>query len=216
MAIKDTQKAKLDSLVADYKITVDFDKITTAPKADAKIIEILDAIISGKVRTRAQAAVDAKGLTEVYGNAWKLLETGDYTALCILTNGSVNKYGEAVMGRGIAYEATWKIQGIQAILGAKIKESGHIVRPICKYKDKMLVSFPTKITWNTDADLDLIKRSCVQLMEKLTPTSKVLLPRPGCGNGKLDWAIVKEAIKPLLDSRVTIVAYEKDQPVVIG
>jgi hypothetical protein len=39
----------------------------------------------------------------------------------------------------------------------------------------------------------------------------ILLPRPGCGNGQLDWAQVGPAIAPLLDDRVTIVYANVEQ-----
>lgn len=72
----------------------------------------------------------------------------------------------------------------------------------------MLISFPVKHKWFEAADLSLIERSAKQLMLLISCTEfeKVLLPRPGCGNGRLQWADVKKVLEPILDERVYIVS----------
>ena len=59
------------------------------------------------------------------------------------------------------------------------------------------------------AKMDIIERSCTQLMKLIEAMgwSAVLLPRPGCGAGGLDWDEVKPVIEPFLDDRVVVVTY---------
>lgn len=42
-------------------------------------------------------------MKETFGNIWELAKP--YDGIVITTNGYVNKRGEAVMGKGIAYQA---------------------------------------------------------------------------------------------------------------
>lgn len=74
-----------------------------------------------------------------------------------------------------------------------------------------LVTFPVKVHWKDTASLDLIRRSALDLMATLDmpplwPTRKVILPRPGCGNGGLSWVHVRPVIAPILDNRVWVIA----------
>lgn len=129
---------------------------------------------------------------------------------CITTNGYVTNDGLAVMGRGIAKQAAEKFTDIRRVLGYLIRSRGNHVHVLPfkwhDYDDVMvLVSFPVKHVWNEKADLELIKRSCSELMEMLPKNEYVFLPRPGCGNGQLDWETqVKPVCQKYLDQRVTI------------
>lgn len=141
-------------------------------------------------------------MKEIFGNAWDLYL--NYTYLAITTNGFVKMNGEAVMGRGIALQIKLRYPDMPMILGYLIKTNGNIVQHLVSN----FISFPVKHKWFEVADIELIKRSCKQLMELLQPNETCLLPRPGCGNGKLDWSYVKPIIQDLLDDRVTIVHFE--------
>jgi hypothetical protein len=76
-----------------------------------------------------------------------------------------------------------------------------------------ILSFPVKHNWFEKADMDLIRRSCRELMEVADELGlleeSALLPRPGCGNGKLDWSDVKREIEPILDDRISVVTFSK-------
>jgi hypothetical protein len=76
-------------------------------------------------------------------------------------------------------------------------------------KQVSLLSFPVKKNWWETADIELIKHSCIELvaMADSEQWTKVIIPRPGCGNGKLDWTVVRENIKDLLDDRFLIISY---------
>jgi hypothetical protein len=71
-----------------------------------------------------------------------------------------------------------------------------------------IVSFPVKHRWQDAADLELIKRSALELVELVDRNAwarKIKLPRPGCGNGRLRWSDVKPVLEPLLDDRFVVV-----------
>lgn len=131
-------------------------------------------------------------------------------ARCITTNGYVKKNGKGVMGRGVAKAMANLYPDAPAWLGRNLEKNGNHVG-ILRQPDLddliAYVNFPTKHHWRELADLDLIVRSCHELMTLISEQSwtKVLLPRPGCGNGCLPWNKVKETIEPILDDRVWVV-----------
>jgi hypothetical protein len=71
-----------------------------------------------------------------------------------------------------------------------------------------LITFPVKHQWFETADPRLIEKSALDLdvhVERLK-LKKVVMPRPGCGNGRLDWKDVKPIID-WLDDRYTVITY---------
>jgi len=156
-------------------------------------------------------------MKEAKGNIWYM--RGD--AICITTNGFIKKNGELVMGRGIAKEAKDQFPSIAKTLGHKVSQHGNHVHILFEaighynghdgtewYQD--IVSFPVKHNWWEVADMELIRRSSRELMkwaDELPHWENVLLPRPGCGNGKLNWIDVKREIENILDDRVTVVTF---------
>ena len=122
------------------------------------------------------------------------------------------------MGRGIAAEAKIRFPEITLKLGSLLQDSGNHVYPleIIKREDNTAVlvfSFPVKHDWWEKADIELIKRSCNELITLIAGTPfplNVLLPRPGCGNGQLNWEDVKKEIEPILDDRIYIVHFKED------
>lgn len=142
------------------------------------------------------------GFNEVVGNMWDI----EADAYCITTNGFVKKNGKAVMGAGCAKEAATKWPLLPKVLGYHIQQEGN--RVWCWGENPKLVMFPVKHNWWEKADMDLILESAYSLMAFVTMENwkKVLLPRPGCGNGKLNWEDVKAELWPILDERVWIVS----------
>jgi hypothetical protein len=143
-------------------------------------------------------------------------------AICITTNGFVKKNGEAVMGAGIAKEAKGFYPELPKLLGSAIKEGGNHVAVFWGLDRKMnyldgllierdIISFPVKHNWWEQADTSLIRRSCEELIYWMDEghIESALLPRPGCGNGKLDWSDVKREIEPILDDRISVVTFSK-------
>lgn len=145
-------------------------------------------------------------MLEARGDLWEL----PADARCITTNGFVKTSGLAVMGRGCALEARERFPGIDAHLGALINRHGNHVQvlPSTHREDWDIVAFPVKHHWRQLADLDLIVRSCHELMALADEHhwQRILLPRPGCGNGQRDWDIeVRPAIFDVLDDRVVVI-----------
>lgn len=137
-----------------------------------------------------------------------------FDAVCILTNGVVKNNGAAVMGAGIAKQFRFMFNGIEFVVGSCIKKNGNRVQPIGKFTTSsgnqlIFLSFPTKHVWWEKSDIELIQESCVQLMRAIDyyNLKKVALPKPGCGNGRLDWDEVSSAIEPLLDDKVYICTF---------
>lgn len=132
-------------------------------------------------------------------------------AICITTNGYVKANGEAVMGRGCAKQAVERVPGVAKLLGARILAEGLHVAPLLRIRSHPpcdLLAFPVKYVWSEPADLELIERSARELMVWLAVMPKVqtvLLPRPGCGNGRRTWEKVRPILEPILDDRVVVV-----------
>ena len=146
-------------------------------------------------------------MLEVKGNAWDVYL--DYDVLCLTTNGFVKSNGECVMGAGIAKTAKTKFPKVPHILGTYIKKYGNRCFKIAKVNDTHLVSFVVKHVWWDKADMDLIRKSCKEITEMADKFGweKILLPRPGCGNGKLKWNDVKPVLSDLLDDRFHVITF---------
>lgn len=155
-------------------------------------------------------------MREVTGNMFELVKTGLYDGMCITTNGVVKQDGACVMGRGCALEIRKYVEGIEFDLGDMITNYGNYVfelgnMPLKHTADHIveIFSFPTKHNWKDKSDIKLIILSAKMLMNtiEVKGLKSVLLPRPGCGNGGLNWSAVKYAIAPILDHRINIVSY---------
>jgi hypothetical protein len=146
-------------------------------------------------------------MLETTGSIWDMCSAD---AVCVTTNGMLNKKGEAVMGKGIALEAKQRFTGVEKVLGALIKAGGNSVYPLpfFLFKDSgQIVSFPTKHHWRDKSSIDLIKVSCFELINLTDDRGwgRIVLPRPGCGLGGLSWANVKKEIEKILDDRFIVV-----------
>ena len=132
-------------------------------------------------------------MVEVTGNLWTF--KADFRV--ITTNGDVNRFGRAVMGRGCAYEATQKFPGIADTLGRLLQRRGNHVHfiPIGRYDG--VFTFPVKHHWNEQADLALIAQSTSEFRRQVLSAYRYVMPRPGCGNGHLDWSVVRPLLVEL-------------------
>jgi hypothetical protein len=145
-------------------------------------------------------------MLEEFGDFWNI--QGD--ARCITTNGALRFNGYAIMGKGMAVEAKHRYPKIEATLGRLIQKYGNHTFKL----GNGLISFPTKRHWREDSDIGLIKRSAQELVVLLKddPAKRVLLTRPGCGNGNLQWSEVKSYIQNILseDKFIVIERYRTD------
>jgi hypothetical protein len=155
-------------------------------------------------------------------NSWqdvngKLIQVQKDTAavwICITTNGEIKRDGKAVMGAGIAKDARDRYEGVDAVLAEKLKTRGNRVnylRDLPEFGSKgRLLSFPTKDKWKEPSSLKLIEESARELKAQFMRAKAhysssrtklvVVLPRPGCNNGKLNWPEVKKVLTPILDT----------------
>ncbi len=148
----------------------------------------------------------------VYGDVIKLFNNGGYDALCVTTNAISKRNGDLVMGAGVAKAVAKAYPEVPTILGSHVRKNGNVPYAI-KVIGGYVISFPTKNDWRDDSDLDLIvdsMKALIAIMDERNLKS-VLLPRPGCANGGLNWDDVYEAIKPYTDGRIHFVSL-KDQP----
>lgn len=129
---------------------------------------------------------------------WRLLEEGWH--IVIPTNGHVNSDGQAVMGRGLAYQCNKLVKGMSIALGKLIKKHGNHVFLFDRQK---IITFPTKHFWRDNANLELIQESCVKLrtLMEMNKNIKVAMPKVGCGNGKLNWEQVAPIVQEVLGSK---------------
>lgn len=151
-------------------------------------------------------------MREIEGNLWDI----SADAKCITTNGSVRTDGKAVMGRGVALQARECWPGIDAKLGSMLNERGNIPHLlISRALDDSgvfdLVTFPVKRYWNEPASYDLVRRSCIAIsaMAAIRGWNSILLPRPGCGNGRLKWERVEPILRKYLKGDKWIIVYEE-------
>lgn len=141
---------------------------------------------------------------EIKKNVWD--------AVCVTTNGNIKKDGNAVMGKGIALAFKMNFPGIDKVLASELEKFGNRINYLGMWNFQgnvvRVFSFPTKHNWWDKSDLDLIVKSAKELQVIANHYNyKILLPRPGCNNGQLDWKDVKEAISFLSD-KITIITKE--------
>lgn len=149
-------------------------------------------------------------MKQIKDDIWNWYQKGWH--LAIPTNGWINGSGENPMGRGIALQANKIFHKLDRAVGNQLKKNGNHV---FYFERQKLITFPTKENWRDDASLQLIEQSCKELkllLNKMT-NIKVVLPKVGCGWGKLTWDKVKPIVEKYLDEfgeeRVMIVDNEQ-------
>lgn len=150
-------------------------------------------------------------MLEEFGDFWTV--QGD--ARCITTNGRLRENGNAIMGKGIALQARQRFPMIEFTLGRLIQKYGNHTF----YLGYGLISFPTKHNWRDDkSDIELIKRSAIELVSlfkgdvpiRNKSNRRILLTRPGCGSGNLNWSDVRPILQIILNSNEFIVINDYD------
>lgn len=144
------------------------------------------------------------------------LFTQNCDAICITTNGDLRKNGSGIMGAGIARQARNKWPELEETLGRLIHFHGNKTNILMHHERSELknpppysiLCLPTKNSWRSPSDLDLIRNSLQRLVYITTQRNwtRVCLTRPGCGLGGLNWETqVKSLCSSLLDDRFVIV-----------
>lgn len=75
-------------------------------------------------------------------------------------------------------------------------------------KEKWIINFPTKTTWRLPSEYDYVKQGLISLSNTLhwINVNSIAIPALGCGNGGLDWKIVKPMILEMLENHPKIKA----------
>lgn len=138
---------------------------------------------------------------QAVADMWDLHATGAVVA--VTTNGLVGRDGRAVLGRGCARQAGARYEWFAPRLGALIASAGNHVFHV----GDGVVSFPVEHGPYENPDLRLIARSARELSALANDEGwpLVVLPRPGCGAGGLDWREVEPILGPRLDDRFLVV-----------
>jgi hypothetical protein len=155
-------------------------------------------------------------MIETNGDIWNYYNDGYW--VCIPTNGNTKKDNTAIMGKGLALQASIKIPELPRILGQRInlyKDTPYKGNKLNPFPDIHLFCFPTKFNWQEKSDLYLIAVSAFELQDYLesayfTVKTPIYLPRVGCGLGELYWENVKPILQRYLDDRFVIVNRNKD------
>ena len=158
-------------------------------------------------------------------------------ALVITTNGCVKSTGAGVMGRGCAKEAAEIFPYLPLSLGRLIRRIGNHVGVMLISADIHLISFPVKPEsgicnpnksnivghmkdkfepgvmvpgWACKAELKLIKQSAIELRDLVNSKgwNKIIIPRPGCGAGELDWEHVRPILEKYLGDEFYCITYK--------
>lgn len=147
-------------------------------------------------------------MKQIVGNIFDIL---DADAICVTTCGVTKSNGDLVMGAGIAKQFRDRYQttnygSLANNLGILVKTEGNHVYVGCWQETKLdgpiaIVSFPTKEHFKNDSQLWLIKQSARELVQLADAKgwNKIVLPRPGCGLGLLDW---EKDVKPLIEAEL--------------
>lgn len=133
----------------------------------------------------------------------------DCDYIIIPTNCQIRKDGTAVMGAGLAKQASDKYSRLQYLYGKAIQYKKDKPKAITTSdingKPKSLICFPTKIHWKDSSSIELIKQNAILVSEHVSKDDKIALPKLGCGLGGLNWEIqVKPMLENILDGRFIV------------
>lgn len=145
------------------------------------------------------------GMQEITGDLWR--EHANGAVVVITTNGMVNRVGRAVMPHGCARQARERFPQLLQTLGSLLRQHGNHVFDL----GHQLVSFPVEEDPYQAPEMRLIDQSCRELVElaNYKGWQKVVVPRPGCGGGGLQWHEVRVILKRHLDSRFHVISIKE-------
>lgn len=140
------------------------------------------------------------------GDMWSVF--GKTDLFLITTNPIINKQGLAVMGRGIAKEASDRFPSIRRDFASHMQNLRatdtwpSYCDLIGRYDNQDVGFFMVKNHWSEPADLDVIRRSVNELYDWDVDCEfrRVDLNFPGIGNGRLSRKQVLPIIEKLPDS----------------
>jgi hypothetical protein len=140
-------------------------------------------------------------MREESGDLWDYLGRA---IVVLTTHGFVNAAGESPLPRGCARQGRERFPDLPRRLGALVAAGGNHVFEL----GDGLVSFPVEHHWQQPPDLRLIERSARELVALADARGwpEVIVPRPGCGGGGLDWAEVRPVLARYFDGRFRVIS----------
>ena len=140
-------------------------------------------------------------MLETVGDIWEYRKTA---VIAVTTGGSLTRDGRAVLGRGVARQAAAFYPALSALLGRLLAEHGNHVHDL----GHGLVSFPVEETAWSLPDPGIIARSAeeLRLLAVHAGWDRVVVPRPGCGGGGLEWHEVRPLLMPWFDDRFVVIS----------
>jgi hypothetical protein len=151
-------------------------------------------------------------MLEEIGDIWDYYNAGCW--IVITTNGNVRSDGEAVMGRGIAFQAKQHLPELPKMLAANTRALGASTFSFSQYH---LFTLATKYNWWEKSNIELIRNNVCVLRtlaiwytksgcSELSNVFPVYLPRLGCSNGGLHWeSDVRPFLSKYLDDRFIVI-----------
>ena len=133
---------------------------------------------------------------------------------------TVNTVG--VMGKGIALQFREAYSRNYSVYRAACKAGNLKTGDVLAVQDesttgeKWIINFPTKAHWKGDSQYSFIESGLKALHHKLVELNitSVALPPLGCGNGGLDWEVVKPMIKAELgDLPIEVIVFEPNEAI---
>ena len=140
-------------------------------------------------------------MIETCGDIWEYLGKA---VIAVTTSGSVTRRGKAVMGRGVASQAALRFPDLPERLGLLLAQGGNHVHVV----GEGIVSFPVEVSAWACPELRLISQSARELRELADREGweMVLVPRPGCGGGGLEWREVRPLLEEYFDDRFIVIS----------
>lgn len=128
---------------------------------------------------------------------------------------TVNTVG--VMGKGIALHFKEAFPSNFSVYAGACKRGELVPGKMLVVKDsnlalgeRIIINFPTKVHWRNPSRYEYIEEGLKDLVRVIREygITSIAIPPLGCGNGGLDWAVVKEmiekALAPLKDIDITV------------
>ncbi len=140
----------------------------------------------------------------ISGDLWDFHAQGSIVA--VTTGGLLKKDGCCAMPSGCARQAADRYKSLPYTLGEQIRKFGLHVFDL----GNRVVSFPVENSPLETPELRIIDRSCRELVElaDYKGWTRIIVPRPGCGKGGLQWSEVAPVLETYFDTRFYIITLE--------
>jgi hypothetical protein len=153
---------------------------------------------------------------------WERASKKDVDAIVCTTNNVIKNDGSLVMGAGIALAFNKEFPYLAQRWGKVIEgmaEGGHTDYGVVidgprtwGHNQIYLVGLQTKRHWGDPSPIELVVESVKKLKDlaDLLCWSRIICPKFGCANGKLEWKDVEKKISKILDDRFIIIGLSPD------